>query len=254
MTQRPQVIVDPHFRAMGDIFSSEDALRLAGAVDVAWGRDEPMPVDAFREGAARHVRDRELRLAVRPRSRRGDQPAGDPHGLGRVAARARLRDLLRERDPRALGGAGVRRCRGRDGPRTCAVRRPGHRGRRSGDAVTGRALAERRRRPGHLPPLRQARRDRRLRQHRQEPQAAPRAVRLRRLRVRPLADRRLPAERAGRAGRARSAPRHLAGDLRPRRADDREPGPALTGAARAAGTRTRCSCSSAERTSSTSTR
>ncbi len=49
MTERPRVIVDPHFRAMGDIFSPEDSLRLAEAVEVVWGQDEPMPVNAFRE-------------------------------------------------------------------------------------------------------------------------------------------------------------------------------------------------------------
>ena len=48
MTERPRVIVDPHFRAMGDVFTVEDAQRLAATVDVVWGRDEPMPVDAFR--------------------------------------------------------------------------------------------------------------------------------------------------------------------------------------------------------------
>ena len=49
MTERPRVIVDPHFRAMGDVFSVEDAQRLAATVEVVWGRDEPMPIDAFRE-------------------------------------------------------------------------------------------------------------------------------------------------------------------------------------------------------------
>jgi phosphoglycerate dehydrogenase-like enzyme len=48
MTARPRVIVDPHFRAMGDIFAPEDSLRLTQTVEVVWGRDEPMPVDAFR--------------------------------------------------------------------------------------------------------------------------------------------------------------------------------------------------------------
>jgi phosphoglycerate dehydrogenase-like enzyme len=33
---------------MGDVFSREDALRLGEAVEVIWGLDEPMPVDAFR--------------------------------------------------------------------------------------------------------------------------------------------------------------------------------------------------------------
>jgi phosphoglycerate dehydrogenase-like enzyme len=49
MTERPRVIVDPHFRAMEDIFSPEDSRRLAEAVEVVWGRDEPMPDDAFRD-------------------------------------------------------------------------------------------------------------------------------------------------------------------------------------------------------------
>jgi phosphoglycerate dehydrogenase-like enzyme len=49
VTQRPKVIVDPHFRAMGDVFSASDLGRLAETVDVVWGRDEPMPIDAFRE-------------------------------------------------------------------------------------------------------------------------------------------------------------------------------------------------------------
>ena len=49
MTERPRVILDPHFRAMGDIFSPEDSLRLAEVVEVVWGQDEPMPADAFRE-------------------------------------------------------------------------------------------------------------------------------------------------------------------------------------------------------------
>ena len=48
MTERPRVIVDPHFRAMGDVFTVEDAQRLAATVEVVWGRDEPMPADAFR--------------------------------------------------------------------------------------------------------------------------------------------------------------------------------------------------------------
>ena len=53
MTARPQVIVDPHFRAMGDVFSREDAQRLSDSVDVVWGRDEPMPIADFREALPR---------------------------------------------------------------------------------------------------------------------------------------------------------------------------------------------------------
>lgn len=48
MTARPQVIVDPHFRTMGDVFSPADAGRLTDVVDVVWGRDEPMPLEEFR--------------------------------------------------------------------------------------------------------------------------------------------------------------------------------------------------------------
>jgi phosphoglycerate dehydrogenase-like enzyme len=46
---RPRVIVDPSFRSMAEIFSAEGARRLGGLVDVVWGQDEPMPLDAFRE-------------------------------------------------------------------------------------------------------------------------------------------------------------------------------------------------------------
>lgn len=46
---RPRVIVDPSFRSMAEIFSPEDEARLSAAVEVVWGRDEPMPLDAFRE-------------------------------------------------------------------------------------------------------------------------------------------------------------------------------------------------------------
>jgi phosphoglycerate dehydrogenase-like enzyme len=45
----PKVIVDPSFRRMDEIFSLEDARRLSALVDVVWGRDDPMPADAFRD-------------------------------------------------------------------------------------------------------------------------------------------------------------------------------------------------------------
>jgi phosphoglycerate dehydrogenase-like enzyme len=45
---RPRAIVDPSFRRMDEIFSAEDVRRLAGVVDVVWGKDEPMPLGAFR--------------------------------------------------------------------------------------------------------------------------------------------------------------------------------------------------------------
>ena len=42
------MIVDPHFRAMGDVFCAEDLARLHDTVDVVWGKDEPMPLDELR--------------------------------------------------------------------------------------------------------------------------------------------------------------------------------------------------------------
>lgn len=45
---KPTVVVDPHFRRMDEIFSPADRARLHGLVEVVWGRDEPMPDDAFR--------------------------------------------------------------------------------------------------------------------------------------------------------------------------------------------------------------
>ena len=48
ITDRPQVIVDPYFRAMGYVFSREDVLRLGEAVEVVSGLYEPIPVETFR--------------------------------------------------------------------------------------------------------------------------------------------------------------------------------------------------------------
>jgi hypothetical protein len=42
MTERPGFVVDRHFRAMGDLFSSQDARRLADVIAVVWGGDEPI--------------------------------------------------------------------------------------------------------------------------------------------------------------------------------------------------------------------
>ena len=55
MTDRPQVIVDPHFRAMNDVFRADDLRRLEAIVDVVWGRDDPMPIDDFRARLPRAV-------------------------------------------------------------------------------------------------------------------------------------------------------------------------------------------------------
>lgn len=45
--ERRKVIVDPFFRSMDDIFSADEAKRLKELVEVVWGRDEPMPLEAF---------------------------------------------------------------------------------------------------------------------------------------------------------------------------------------------------------------
>ncbi len=48
MTNKPRVVVDPHFRTMQEIFSPTDHARLHSMVEVIWGRDEPMPLDQVR--------------------------------------------------------------------------------------------------------------------------------------------------------------------------------------------------------------
>jgi phosphoglycerate dehydrogenase-like enzyme len=45
--ERRKVIVDPHFRAMNEIFSADETERLTRLVDVVWGRDDPMPLEEF---------------------------------------------------------------------------------------------------------------------------------------------------------------------------------------------------------------
>lgn len=47
MADKPKVIVDPNFRTMDEIFSPDDKARLYDLVDVIWGKDDPMPEDAF---------------------------------------------------------------------------------------------------------------------------------------------------------------------------------------------------------------
>jgi len=46
--EKPRVIVDPHSRRMSEIFAPADLERLRDLVEVVWGRDEPMPLDAVR--------------------------------------------------------------------------------------------------------------------------------------------------------------------------------------------------------------
>lgn len=52
MNGRARVVVDPHFRTMDEIFSPADLARLRETVEVVWGRDEPMPVEAARGALA----------------------------------------------------------------------------------------------------------------------------------------------------------------------------------------------------------
>jgi phosphoglycerate dehydrogenase-like enzyme len=47
MSDKPRVIVDPHFRSMDEIFTPEDRARLYEIADVIWGKDEPMSDDTF---------------------------------------------------------------------------------------------------------------------------------------------------------------------------------------------------------------
>lgn len=49
MIDKPRVVVDPSFRKMPEIFSPADLERLHETVEVVWGRDEAMPIDAARE-------------------------------------------------------------------------------------------------------------------------------------------------------------------------------------------------------------
>lgn len=44
---RQRVLLNPHFRRMDEIFGPAAADALHANFDVVWGRDEPMPVDAF---------------------------------------------------------------------------------------------------------------------------------------------------------------------------------------------------------------
>jgi phosphoglycerate dehydrogenase-like enzyme len=48
VTEKPVVIVDPHFRRMAEIFEQGDLARLREIVQIVWGRDEPMPAEEMR--------------------------------------------------------------------------------------------------------------------------------------------------------------------------------------------------------------
>ncbi|MBX3062164.1 MAG: hydroxyacid dehydrogenase [Anaerolineae bacterium] len=49
MSEKPVVLVDPHFRQMSEIFSADDLARLHDQFEVIWGKDEPMPLDEARQ-------------------------------------------------------------------------------------------------------------------------------------------------------------------------------------------------------------
>src|SRR5260221_14622941 len=53
MADKPMIIVDPNFRKMSEIFSPVDLERLHHKFEVVWGKDEQMPLDAFREALPR---------------------------------------------------------------------------------------------------------------------------------------------------------------------------------------------------------
>lgn len=46
MSGKPLTILDPHFRRADIIFSDHDLARVEDAVEIIWGRDEPMPDEA----------------------------------------------------------------------------------------------------------------------------------------------------------------------------------------------------------------
>jgi phosphoglycerate dehydrogenase-like enzyme len=48
VTTKPRVILDPHFRKIDEIFAPADLDRLHSIVEVIWGRDQAMPLDAAR--------------------------------------------------------------------------------------------------------------------------------------------------------------------------------------------------------------
>lgn len=54
-SEKPAVVVDPHFRRMDEIFSPDDLARLHATVEVVWGRDEPMPREAAEAAIRRAV-------------------------------------------------------------------------------------------------------------------------------------------------------------------------------------------------------
>ncbi len=55
MGDRPIVVIDPYRRRMEEIFSPDDLARLHQTVEVAWGRDEPLPPDEARTALSQAI-------------------------------------------------------------------------------------------------------------------------------------------------------------------------------------------------------
>ena len=50
MSEKINVLVDPHFRKMDEIFSAADKARLYNGADVVWGQDDPTSLADGRAG------------------------------------------------------------------------------------------------------------------------------------------------------------------------------------------------------------
>ena len=94
MPNKPTVIVDPYYRKMSEIFSPADRARLREWVEVVWGRDEPMPIEAARE-ASREIAagDRAMREGQEKWLRAGNESTflryGQPELIGRYPGTVR---------------------------------------------------------------------------------------------------------------------------------------------------------------------
>ena len=203
MTNRPKVIVDPHFRSMAEIFTGEDRARLDTLATVVWGKDEPMPADAFDAaiGEAEAVVCADWRYGEAALKTSGAAP-GDPDRLGRLSTPARFRALFRARHSGAVRRAGLRPLGGGDGSGAGTGRQPRHRQQRPRLPRRQRAVAACRQ-PRRLHALRQAGRHDRLWRYRASTAPAADAVRRVHPRLRPVARRR-DISRAAASRRRRS--------------------------------------------------
>ena len=51
-----KIILDPYGRTLAEIFDPADLQRLYAMADIVWGRDEPMPADAFAQADRKSTR------------------------------------------------------------------------------------------------------------------------------------------------------------------------------------------------------